>query len=68
VSMYGAPPCGICGAHSDYCTLDTASGIQIDCRDLQLKNPDDLAWNIELARELRSVTIRDEATEAEHDE
>jgi hypothetical protein len=54
MSMHGAPDCGICGAASDYCHLTTATGIQIDCRDLQLKNPTDLVWNIELARELRS--------------
>jgi hypothetical protein len=53
VSSYGAPDCEICGAHTDYCHLETASGISIDCRDLQLKNMADLAWNIELAKSLR---------------
>jgi hypothetical protein len=54
VSSYGAPDCEICGAHTDYCHLETASGISIDCRDLQLKNMADLAWNIELAKSLHS--------------
>jgi hypothetical protein len=54
VSGYGHPDCSICGAHTDYCTLTTASGISIDCRDLQLKNMADLAWNIELAKSLHS--------------
>jgi hypothetical protein len=65
MSSYGAPDCLICGAGSDYCTLTTASGIEIDCRDLQLKNPDDLAWNIELAKSLRESV--DHATGGEHD-
>ncbi len=50
VSSYGAPDCPICGAHSDYCHLETASGITIDCRDLQLRDPDDLERNIALAK------------------
>jgi hypothetical protein len=62
MSIEGAPDCGICGAHGDYCHLATASGIEIDCRNLQLKNPDDLAFNIGLAGELRS------GCEAQHDE
>jgi hypothetical protein len=62
MSIEGAPDCGICGAHGDYCHLTTASGIEIDCRNLQLKNPDDFAFNIGLAGELRS------GCEAQHDE
>lgn len=42
MSMNGAPDCPICGAHSDYCTLTTATGVLVDCRALTLRNPDDL--------------------------
>jgi hypothetical protein len=65
MSSYGAPPCGICGATSDYCHLTTATGIDIDCRDLQLKNSADLAANIELARSRNDHTGSDERS---HDE
>jgi hypothetical protein len=53
MSINGAPDCPICGAASDYCHLETASGISIDCRDLQLRNEHDLAFNIELAKAMR---------------
>ncbi len=56
MSSYNAGPCGICGAVTDYCHLTTASGIEIDCRDLKLANPADLDANIELARELFPVS------------
>lgn len=55
MSSYGAPDCPICGAASDYCTLETASGITIDCRNLELRDPTDLEWNIKLAADLRSM-------------
>lgn len=37
MSMHGAGQCRICGAWSDYCTLDTAAGPSVDCRDLMLR-------------------------------
>jgi hypothetical protein len=40
MSMQGAPACEICGAHSDYCTLETAMGTRVDCRDLRLQSTD----------------------------
>lgn len=43
MSSHDATDCPICGAHTDYCHLETASGISIDCRDLQLRNTDDLS-------------------------
>jgi hypothetical protein len=49
--------CGICGAHGDYCQLEAASGLSIDCRQLQLKNPDDLQGNIEMAQSLREALV-----------
>ena len=52
MSSYGASDCPICGAHTDYCSLDTPTGISIDCRDLKLRDPSMLQWNIELAAEL----------------
>jgi hypothetical protein len=55
MSTHIAPACGICGSGSDYCHMTTATGIQIDCRDLQLKNTANLAWNIEFAREMHRV-------------
>jgi len=66
VSSYGAPDCAICGAHTDYCTLTTATGIDIDCRDLMLRNQADLAWNIELAKSMRDQS--NHATGGEHDD
>jgi hypothetical protein len=65
VSGYGHPDCGICGAHTDYCILTTATGIDIDCRDLQLKNTADLQWNIELAKSLNDHTDTDEQSHGE---
>ena len=65
MSMHGAGQCLICGAWSDYCELYAASGVRIDCRNLQLKNLADLARNIELAKSLRESV--DHATGGEHD-
>ncbi len=62
MSSHDAPDCPICGAHSDYCHLETASCISIDCRNLMLRNPEDLAWNIELAKAIHGT---DDATEGE---
>ena len=60
MSSYNAPDCPICGAHTDYCTLETASGITIDCRDLKLRNPDWLSFNIALARTRRMELSEDD--------
>lgn len=57
MSSYGAPDCAICGAHTDYCHLTTATGISIDCRNLMLRNPADLKWNIEQAKEMRDANL-----------
>lgn len=58
MSSYGAPDCPICGAHADYCTLTTATGVDVDCRFLELRDPRDAEWiqmmwlrNRRLARE-----------------
>lgn len=37
MSMHGAGQCRICGAWSDYCTLEPPAGPSVDCRDLMLK-------------------------------
>jgi hypothetical protein len=37
MSMNGAGQCGICGAWSDYCTLEPPRGPSVDCRDLMLR-------------------------------
>lgn len=35
MSMYGAPDCPLCGAHSDYCELEVGvHGVRMDCRNL----------------------------------
>ena len=44
MSINGAPDCPICGAASDYCTLETPVGVSIDCRDLKLKREKDTTW------------------------
>ena len=44
MSSHDAPDCPICGAHTDYCHLETPVGVSIDCRDLQLRNPQDAEW------------------------
>lgn len=62
MSSYGAPDCPICGAHTDYCTLTTATNIEIDCRELQLRDPDDLAWNTELAKSVSEALRNEEPT------
>lgn len=64
MSMEGAGQCGICGAWSDYCTLRTASGIDVDCRELKLRHPSDLQYNIELAKNLREAMSEDIVTES----
>lgn len=55
MSSHNADDCPICGAHSDYCHLETPVGVSIDCRNLKLRNPEDLEWNIELAKSIHST-------------
>lgn len=56
MSEYGQV-CGICGAHGDYCMLETPTMLTIDCRQLQLKNPDDLEGNIQMAANIREDVV-----------
>ena len=59
MSSYNAGPCGICGAESDYCHLETAAGPSIDCRDLQLKYPDDIDRITQMAADMNDQTDDD---------
>lgn len=53
MSMYGAGECQLCGAWSDYCTLETPTGVSIDCRNLRLADDMPEDWYRKLAREIR---------------
>ena len=56
MSSYGAPDCPLCGAHTNYCHLETPTGISIDCRRLKLRDESEVEWNIELAKALREAS------------
>ncbi len=34
MSGYGFPDCKLCGAHTDYCSFQGATGVEVDCRNI----------------------------------
>lgn len=59
MSIEGSGQCGICGAWSDYCLLETPTGIDIDCRRLMLRDESHRELYAELA-EINNGMNRDD--------
>jgi hypothetical protein len=55
MSSHDAPDCPICGAHTDYCHLETPVGVSIDCRDLKLREPLNAEWIASMRDAIREV-------------